>query len=232
MRKDLKQFEFDYPARGSFGIGISMKLQPGPLPPLHQDREETLETRLTCDICTLEYAVYGRFACCPDCGVRNSLQVLRGNLSLVAKQMALAATLEDPDFRTHIVEDALENCVSAFDGFARHVCEARLAAAGGQSHLGEFSFQNLARGAGAVARHFGVDLRGALDQRAWSEAERAFFKRHVIAHRAGVIDAKYVQESGDRSAIVGRRVVVSSSEVGTLAATIARMGAELVRLLE
>lgn len=61
VRKDLKQFEFDYPASGPFGIGLSMKLQPGPLPPVRYYREQKLETDVVCDSCTLEYAVFGLF---------------------------------------------------------------------------------------------------------------------------------------------------------------------------
>ena len=86
VRKDLKGFEFDHKPKGAFGIGISMKLKPGTPIPLHRYAEKELETYVTCDQCTLEYAVYGVFGFCADCGKHNSLQILHKNLDLVPKQ--------------------------------------------------------------------------------------------------------------------------------------------------
>jgi len=76
MRRDLKKLEFEHKPRGPFGIGISMKLKPGAPVPIRYYREKSLETKVICDHCTLEYAVFGLFAYCPDCGAHNSLQIL------------------------------------------------------------------------------------------------------------------------------------------------------------
>lgn len=57
LRQDLKQLEFNHRAKGPFGIGISMKLQPGRPVPLHQYGEKTLETDVCCESCTLEYGL-------------------------------------------------------------------------------------------------------------------------------------------------------------------------------
>jgi hypothetical protein len=44
---------------------------------------------------------------------------------LTQKQLDLACTLADSDLKRHLIEDALENCVSAFDGFGRQTCQIR-----------------------------------------------------------------------------------------------------------
>ena len=119
LNEDLKGLEFEHKPKGAFGIGISMKLQPGAPIPIRHYRERQLETHIRCDTCTLEYAVYGLFGFCPDCATHNSLQILLRNLALVEKQIALAGGLEEADFRQHLIEDSLENCISAFDGFGR-----------------------------------------------------------------------------------------------------------------
>jgi hypothetical protein len=231
VRKDLKQFEFDYPARGAFGIGISMKLKPGPLPPLRHYREQKLETDVVCDGCTLHYAVFGLFAYCPDCGIHNSLQVLQRNLALVAKQIELAASVESQDLARHLVEDGLENCVSAFDGFARETCRVRAAHSQDPGRAANLSFQNLGNATTAVRTLFGVNLSSAVDAAAWDRTTRAFFKRHLLAHRSGVIDEKYVQSSGDATAVVGRRISIKPAEVTDVANTVAHLGRALVNLL-
>lgn len=59
LHKDLKKLEFDHKPKGAFGIGISMKVKPGPATPIHYYREKQLETEVVCVNCTLRYSVYG-----------------------------------------------------------------------------------------------------------------------------------------------------------------------------
>src|SRR5205823_9626043 len=125
FRREIKKMEFDIKPRGPFGIGISMKLKPGQPIPLKRYRERTLETHVCCSNCTLDYSVYGIFAFCPDCGSHNSFQILRKNVDLVRKQLSLAEQQTDNELKRHLIEDALENCVSSFDGFARETCRIR-----------------------------------------------------------------------------------------------------------
>lgn len=231
VRKDLKQFEFDRPARGAFGIGISMKLQPGPLPPLRYYREKALETDVVCDGCTLHYAVFGLFAYCPDCGVHNSLQVLQRNLALVAKQLELAAAVDDHDLARHLIEDGLENCVSAFDGFGRETCRVRAEQSSDPSRAVNVSFQNLRGAAEAMRNLFDIDLSSAVDADKWSCVGQAFYKRHLLAHRSGVIDERYVKASGDTAAATGRRVEIQPGEVSRVASILSELGTALIALL-
>ena len=81
--RDLKRLEFDHrPRPRSFGIGLSLKVAPGGAARIRYYQEKELQTLVTCADCTLEYAVYGVFAYCPDCGVHNAVQVFRKNLDL------------------------------------------------------------------------------------------------------------------------------------------------------
>ena len=66
---------------------------------------------------------------------------------------------------------------------------------------------------------FGFDFADGLDTDSWMAACRVFEKRHLLAHKMGVIDAEYVQKVNDPGAIVGRRVVRRPA-----AAAVARSG--------
>jgi hypothetical protein len=231
VRKDLKQFEFDYPAKGTFGIGISMKVKGGSLPAIRHYREQQLETDVVCSTCTLHYSVFGLFAYCPDCRTHNSLQVLERNLALVEKQLALASSLENADLKRHLVEDALENCVSAFDGFARETCRVRADQSSDTARAANLSFQNLVNANIAIKKLFSVDYARCVDAPTWELSKRGFFKRHLIAHRAGVVDEKYVKESADSAAMVGRRISVSAEEVRALARAVMALGKSLLSVL-
>lgn len=41
---------------------------------------------------------------------------------------------------------------------------------------------------------------------------RAFQKRHLLAHKMGVIDEDYVQKASDPGAVVGRKIRVMADE--------------------
>lgn len=230
--RDLKQLEFDHKPRGGFGIGISMKLKPGTPPPIRYYREKTLETHVTCSKCTLEYAVYGVFAYCPDCGVHNSLQMLQKNLALARKQLAVADAQTDGDFQRYLIEDALENCVSAFDGFARERARAFSSRSSDTAAAESMRFQNLRRSGTRIKTVFGIDLQTGIVPADWDFAHICFMKRHVLAHAAGVIDQDYLDETMQGSHLLGRRVAVTAPDVDRFAAIIEALGTRLVAALE
>ena len=230
--RDLKQLEFDHKPRGEFGIGISMKLKPGTPPPIRYYREQAMETHITCAECTLEYAVYGVFAFCPDCGIHNSLQVLQKNIALVRKQLALADSQADNEFRRHLTEDALENCVSAFDGFARERARAFSSHCSAPQAAESLRFQNLRRSGARLKAVFGVDLQNLTPVADWEFAHVCFMKRHVLAHAAGVIDQDYLDETKGGPELLGRRVAVIAADVDRFATIVEEMGGGLLVAFE
>jgi hypothetical protein len=216
LRKDLKKLEFDYKPRGPLGIGLSVKVKPGPLPPIHHYREKRLETEIVCSNCTLRYAVYGVFAFCPDCGLHNSLQILTKNLELAAKMLDVAAAAE-PDLQARLIENALEDCVSSFDGFGRKICYLHAGEATNPTKAEKVSFQNLEGASRNLTELFNVDLAAGLRGDEWPTALRCFQKRHLLAHKMGVVDQAYIRKTGDTQAAVGRKVAVSADEARHLA---------------
>ena len=104
------------PDRNAFlSIGIKVK---GQATPITYYSEQELEERVICAACTLRYTIYGAFGFCPDCGVHNSQQIVFANFDLALKILDLAAGAEE-NVKTKLTENALEDVVSAFDGFGR-----------------------------------------------------------------------------------------------------------------
>lgn len=223
--KDLKSLEFNHRPKGPFGIGISMKVEGRPRP-IHHYSELELEEEVVCDHCTLRYTVYGTFAFCPDCGQHNSLQILDKNLALAQKQLDLAATV-DGDLSTQFVADALENGVSAFDGFGREACRVFSLKSSEPTKATAISFQNLAGAQKNVLALFGIDITAAVNAADWTFACRCFQKRHLLAHKMGIVDEAYIKATSDSHAAVGRKVSIPSHEVMALLATIHTLGAFL-----
>ena len=214
--KDLKTLEFDQKPQGLFGIGISMKVESGPSTPIHHYRERKLETDVVCTNCTLRYSVYGVFAFCPDCGQHNSLQIFGKNMEVVGKMLDLASSLEQ-ELSTNLIENALEDCVSAFDGLGRELCRVYRHHVLNSINANRIRFQNLSEARASVQKVFGVDLAQSCEGEAWRQAVELFQKRHLIAHKMGVVDREYVDRTGDTNAIIGRKIAVNAVEVQQLA---------------
>jgi hypothetical protein len=214
VHEDLKDMEFNHRPRGPFGIGISMKVTRDGPHPIHHYREKELETAVVCDQCTLRYAIYGVFGWCPDCGSHNSGQILSKNLELAKKELALAGS-QDKELSEHLIGDALENIVSAFDGFGREICARKGT---------EIRFQSLGGARKRVQETFGFDFADGLSTAEWDVACRVFQKRHLLSHKMGVIDEDYLQKANDPGAILGRKVRVSADEVAKAIAIVEALG--------
>jgi len=217
IQKDLKSLEFEHKPRGVFGIGISLKVNTSTPRPIRYYREKRLETEVICNSCTLRYAIYGVFGWCPDCGVHNSLQILTKNLELSRKQVILAESAEK-DLANHLIGDALENVVSAFDGFGREICRRKGA---------DIHFQNLVAARRKVQDMFAFDFASPLSQKDWGHVCRAFLKRHLLAHKMGVVDEEYVQRANDPQAVVGRKVPIGSQDVNSSIRIVQTLGERL-----
>lgn len=230
LLKDLKGWEFDHKPHGEFGIGISMKVTGQPRP-IHHYREKKLETEVVCDRCTLRYTIYGVFGHCPDCGVHNSLQILGKNLELVQKLLAVAEA-QEPQVARHLTENALEDCVSAFDGFGREACRVFSPKAKRPERAIEIRFQNISNARERVRELFAVDFASSLTADDWMKVQRAFQKRHLLSHKMGVVDETYLSATGESRSGLGRKIPLEGSEIAELAAQLRALGKALFRALE
>ena len=220
VRKDLKSMEFEQRPSGPFGVGVSLRVRPGRSVPVRHYREKRLETDIKCSACSLQYSVYGVFAFCPDCREHNSLEILESNMDLIGRMVDLADGA-GPDVARGLMENALEDCVSAFDGFAREV--VRIYNVG--TALSKIRFQNLADR--TLHASCGVALSASVTGKEWRLLIRGFQKRHVIAHRMGVVDSDYIARTGDSAAVVGRKIRVSAGEIGKILQVIRKIAVGL-----
>ena len=85
----------DQNADGSAATGITVKDTRGPNPiRLHLAPE--FQTDVVCDQCTLRYAVFGAFVCCPDCGASDTPQIADKNRECASKLGSPAADTSSP----------------------------------------------------------------------------------------------------------------------------------------
>jgi hypothetical protein len=203
----MKSMERRPDPRAFLSIGIKVNIN---TPPVYDYEEPELETEVVCEGCTLHYSIYGVYGFCPDCGSKNALQIFRSNLILANKFQELVEKVE-PEFHESLLASALATCVSAFDGFGREVQQR---STGGQNNGQRgHSFQNLAKVQDRMKQTHSVDIAEGIPSDKWAVAVCAFQKRHLLAHRSGVIDDAYIRESGDTGAIIGRKIQIYPEEI-------------------
>ena len=91
----------------------------------------------------------------------------------------------------------------------------------------EIRFQNLGGARKRVQDVFGFDFADGLPLEDWATACRVFQKRHLLAHKTGVIDEDYLEKAHDPGAICGRKVRVTADEVASAIAIIETLGKAL-----
>ncbi len=227
IKKDMQDWgkQLERSTRNSFiKMSIDYKSHPHPI---RYYQEKQIETFVTCDVCTLEYAIFGVFAFCPDCGTHNSVQILTKNLELVEKEVAFAKTLEDKELADRLINDSLENAVSSFDGFGRATCTAFAARSNHENQAREITFQNIGNAQTKVQKLFSLDITGGIDTNDWDFVIKGFQKRHLLAHKMGVIDDEYIKKAKDPKAVAGRKIVVTPDEVLQLTQLIRTIGNNL-----
>jgi hypothetical protein len=227
--QQLKKHEFNIPARGAFGIGFSLTISHTP-EPIRYVVEREIETPLTCDHCRLDYAIYGVFAFCPDCGSHNSLQILRMNIEVISKLIQLGQNA-DADLAEQLISDALVNAVSAFDGFGREVCRLAAPRSKDPTKATSISFQNIEGARQRVRDLFSIDIASPLTHGEWARVALCFKKRHLIAHKLGIRDEQYVRTSNDPHAVAGRKVRLAKADAEELSRLLERIGDHLMQQL-
>ncbi len=218
MISRLKKYEHRADLKALISIGITVKGNPFPIT---YYSEKDLEEIITCTNCNLQYSIYGTFGFCPDCGVHNSLQIVKTNFDLIIKILDLSAK-GDSEIANRLIENALEDAVSCFDGFGREQF-ARLPY--------KISFQNIEGAKEVMLREIGYDISASMSTGDWGFVREQFQKRHLIAHKMGVIDAGYALKTGASPSMIGRKIVISRHDVEKLILLLNRMAENLYKNL-
>lgn len=203
LLKSMKKLERKPKRNQLISIGIKIKGRPTPIA---YYSEKDLEEKIECEECTLQYAIYGAFGFCPDCGAHNSKQILFANFNLIIN-MINAASDDDPEIKEKIIENGLEDCISSFDGFAREYCS---------KVNNKLSFQNLEIAYKKLLNNHNIDIKNGIDKKEWDFMLKQFQKRHLLAHKFGIIDSEYLNKTNTPSSHLGRKVPITESDVRKL----------------
>lgn len=231
MRRDADRWNSGQPRNSFLRITMSVDNKPRhiALPPA---AAEPMELKITCPECNCRYAVIGAAYFCPACG-HNSVErdFARSIDTQIASLDAIAyvrQAIEDRDVAENtirtIIESGMLNAVTAFQRYA----EALYLRKPGAPAPRRNAFQSLNTGSDLWHQACGRDFKYYLGAQKLADLNRYFQQRHLLAHKDGLVDADYIQRSGDTSYREGQRIVVKEESVRQCLA----LAEELARNLE
>lgn len=238
MREDARRFNRRQKP-GFITMSLSVKPSAPPLL-LPIDAGDIMRQKFSCEVCGTRYAAIGVAFFCPACG-HNSATATFDNTVKHVRQMvsktshiraALTASFDVDTAENsvrHTLEDSLGRLVSAF----QRVVEVLF---GQLPNAGSFKvkknvFQRLTEGSTLWKDATGNGYEDLLTARELDELKRLFQKRHLVAHRDGIVDREYIDKSGDASYAVGQRLVIREATVLRLAELVAKLVGELRKLV-
>jgi hypothetical protein len=192
------------------------------LPPAADD---ALRQELVCDACLCRYSTVGAGYFCPACGKNSPLKDFDRTLEMARKtvagieQIKLAVEkLHDPDtaanFEQQLLEDQIENLVTAFQRGVEALFD-RLPNAATFPRDANL-FQRLNDGSALWRSASGIGYEQFLSAAEMDQLQIMIQRRHKIGHTQAMVDARYVQHSGDRAYAVGQRLVTARHHVSQL----------------
>lgn len=212
----LKKFE-SKPKRNQL-ISFEIKVKGKPTSIAYYS-ERDLEQNVYCKNCTLEYAIYGRLGYCPDCGIHNSHEIFITNMRLFKKLLILSQNSE-PEISKLIIEDALENSISTFDGFCRETIKLK-------DSSFNISFQNIDNARKKLMKKYNFDIAKGINKADWEKIINSFQKRHLLAHKLGIIDQEYIKNTNSDQSLLGKPVAIKREEVIEIADFLKKMAENL-----
>lgn len=214
-------------SRGSF-IRMKLDYRPAWIPISHYEEKE-VQTNVTCDHCGLDFAIFGVFATCPDCGRLNALRVFTESLRAVIKRLALLDTPHGAELAEEILDDALDGAVSAFDGVGKEIARR-------YPHMLALRprnlFQNLPALGIALEDAIGSNLQEILGKEQHDFLVRMFNVRHIYEHNMGVIDDDFIRRVPRAAHLIGQKYELRRAEVEEFLEAIAGVPDILLRRLE
>jgi uncharacterized Zn finger protein (UPF0148 family) len=193
-----------------------------------------LEQELSCDQCGVGYAVLGAAFFCPCCGHNSVERMFDAALTKVqtkvesigvvreALRPALGADAAEVFCRSTI-EGSLQDCVVAF----QHLAERLYVRTSPAKPPRQNAFQALEEGSKLWREALGNGYDRWLGALELAGLNVLFQQRHLLAHRDGLVDERYVQKSGDLTYRAGQRVVVTASDVVRMVQLIKKLAAAL-----
>lgn len=204
------------------------------LPPLPSSDAYRLE--ISCEHCQFRFSVLGSAFFCPCCGrssversFNQSLLTMRAKLAHARNFRETLASTGKPDEGVDIERDLIESCLNDCVTTYQCLCDSLWAQKFPAVVVPRNSFQRLTDGSQLCKDACGEGYDDWLTAPELTRLKVFFQRRHLLAHRDGIVDHEYINRSSDASYGVGQRMVVTVVEAEEMVSLIERLAISLKR---
>ena len=201
---------------------VRITYQPGRRPqyanlPITQSEEWA--TEITCNKCGMRFSVLGNAYFCPCCGrdlttnaIMDSLNSYRRRIEGLGKLHHLyeeSYSVEEAERQVNLLrEDTMGALVGTFESFAKNL----YVELGGALPRGNV-FQRVADGSELFEQLVGKAYRDFIGADGVKDMTVLVNQRHLLTHGNGIVDEKYIRNTGDNSYELGQRIIVRDKDL-------------------
>jgi hypothetical protein len=177
------------------------------------------EIDMQCELCSLRFSVIGAAYFCPSCGhssvVQNASETIQKTMLTATKIDSIRLSLEATQSKTEaailikaVIEHGVSACIGTLQAFSETIYNSSSITPAPFN-----AFQNTDR-----ANRLWMDLKQQGYHHWLTQAEYTTLKlftqrRHLLEHKGGIVDAKYLNATGDKDYNIGDRLVISPKDV-------------------
>lgn len=188
---------------------------------------ELMQLEITCEKCSSRFAVIGSAYFCPACGYNSVLKTFSDSLRKIRVKKdcidIVKAAIEGTSGKDNAeitcrstLESCLQDGVVAFQKYCDGMYEQF-----GKPPIN--TFQRLKQGSEYWRKAIGSGYEDWLSMDEMNSLVILFEKRHLLSHSEGIVDARYIQKSNDKTYKERQRIVVSDNDIYHLVALINKL---------
>ncbi len=214
-------------------IQLRMSVRPDRLPvrvPI--GAAEALRQDFACAECGCRYSTIGAAFFCPacrhNCPLTDFETCVRTITTILDGIASISSTIRDTsglDAARNVERQLLENAVEDIATVLQRTSGALFCQLPNQANYRRDAnlFQRLVDASDLWKQATGASYEDFVTSYEWALAKRMMQRRHKIGHEYGMVDQRYVDQSGDRSYEPGQRLVVHEREVRDLLAIVIKL---------
>ena len=201
---------------------------------------KAMRQQFTCEVCGCHYASIGAAFFCPVCSHNSAVLTFSKTIETVRKIVALAPSIRttlakeyDDDLAQDSVRNTLEDSLVRLVGAFQQYADALFDQLPNSSSYKRRKniFQNLPESSALWRSAVGKGYENMLLAAELDDLESLFQKRHLIAHRNGIVDQEYLDKSTDKTYSIGQRLVVQDTAILRLADLLSKLAEELRKVV-
>lgn len=162
--------------------------------------EESQQHQFVCSACETCNDIIGRYGYCGVCGTRNDCQDFEQSIERIRNSLNKGAEPEDS------LKDAVSEFESFIDQTVAELAELATISSHRKNRLAGRRFHNIEEVSTIFAQWFDIDIRNGVSEQEWIDVLKKFCRRHVYEHKGGVVDQRYLDDSGDTTVRLRQRI--------------------------